>query len=57
MMLKKLSGDKQKLDLSKNIYLWYGKFYICRDKARFYEHKKDLVLLSETSILNRKKNN
>ena len=24
------------------IYLWYGKFYNCRDKGRFYEHKNDL---------------
>ena len=33
--------DRQKLDLSKYIYLWYRKFYICRDRARFYEHKND----------------
>ena len=25
----------------RSIYkLWYRKFYICRDTARFYEHKK-----------------
>ena len=34
------SVDRQKLDLSKYIYLWYRKFYICRDTAWFYEHKK-----------------
>ena len=34
------SVDREKLDLSKYIYLWYGKFYICRDTALFYEHKK-----------------
>ena len=38
--VKFISVDKQKLDLSKYIYLWYCKFYICRDTARFYEHKK-----------------
>ena len=26
----------------KYMYLWYRKFYICRDTARFYEHKKCL---------------
>ena len=34
------SFDRQKLDLSKYIYLWYRKFYICRDTAWFYEQKK-----------------
>ena len=34
------SVDTKKLDLSKYIYLWYRKFYICRDTALFYEHKK-----------------
>ena len=38
--VKVTSVDRQKLDLSKYIYLWYRKFYICRDTARFYEHKK-----------------
>ena len=38
--VKITSVDRQKLDLSKYIYLWYRKFYICRDTARFYEHKK-----------------
>ena len=38
--VKFISVDRQKLDLSKYIYLWYRKFYICRDTARFYEHKK-----------------
>ena len=38
--VKFISVDRQKLDLSKDIYLWYRKFYICRDTARFYEHKK-----------------
>ena len=35
-----ISVDRKKLDLSKYIYLWYRKFYICRDTAWFYEHKK-----------------
>ena len=39
--VKFTSVDRQKLDLSKNIYLWYRKFYICRDTAQFYEHKND----------------
>ena len=39
--VKFISVDRQKLDLSKYIYLWYHKFYICRDTARFYEHKND----------------
>ena len=38
--VKFISVDRQKLDLLKYIYLWYRKFYICRDTARFYEHKK-----------------
>ena len=38
--VKFISVDSQKIDLSKYIYLWYRKFYICRDTARFYEHKK-----------------
>ena len=38
--VKFISVDRQKLDLSIYIYLWYHKFYICRDTARFYEHKK-----------------
>ena len=38
--VKITSVDRQKLDLSKYIYLWYRKFYICRDTALFYEHKK-----------------
>ena len=39
--VKFTSVDRQKLDLSIYIYLWYRKFYICRDTARFYEHKND----------------
>ena len=39
--VKFISVDRQKLDLSKYIYLCYRKFYICRDTARFYEHKND----------------
>ena len=39
--VKCMSIDRQKLDLSKYIYLWYRKFYTCRDTARFYEHKND----------------
>ena len=38
--MKFISVVRQNLDLSKYIYLWYRKFYICRDTARFYEHKK-----------------
>ena len=38
--VKFIPVDREKLDLSKYIYLWYRKFYICRDTARFYEHKK-----------------
>ena len=34
--VKFISVDRQKLDLSKDVYLWYLKFYICR----FNEHKK-----------------
>ena len=44
--VKVISVDRQKLDLSKYIYLWYRKFYICRDTARFYEHKK-MTLVNE----------
>ena len=39
--VKFISVDRQKLDLSKYTYLWYRKFYICRDTVRFYEHKND----------------
>ena len=39
--VKFIPVDREKLDLSKYIYLWYRKFYICRDTARFYEHKND----------------
>ena len=39
--VKFISVDKKKLNLSQNIYLRYGKFYICRVTARFYEHKND----------------
>ena len=39
--VKFISVDRQKLDLSKCIHLWYCKFYICRCAARFYEHKND----------------
>ena len=38
--VKITSVDRQKIDLSKDIYLWYRKIYICRDTAGFYEHKK-----------------
>ena len=38
--VKFISVDRQKLDLSIYIYLWHRKLYICRDTARFYEHKK-----------------
>ena len=38
--VKIISVDRQQIDLLKYIYLWYRKFYICRDTARFYEHKK-----------------
>ena len=39
--VKFISVERQKVVLSKYIYLWYRKFYICRDTARFYEHKND----------------
>ena len=39
--VKFISVDSQKLDLLKYVYLWYRKFYICRDTDRFYEHKND----------------
>ena len=39
--VKFISVDRQKLDLSKYIYVWYRKFNICRDTALFYEHKND----------------
>ena len=39
--VKFTSVDRQKLDPSKYIYLWYRKFYILRDTVRFYEHKND----------------
>ena len=39
--VKFISVDRQKLDLPKYIYLWYRKFYISRDTAKFYEHKND----------------
>ena len=39
--VKFISVDRQMLGLSKYIYLWYHKFSICRDTARFYEHKND----------------
>ena len=39
--VKFISVDGQKIGLLIYIYLWYRKFYICRDTARFYEHKND----------------
>ena len=39
--VKFISVDRQKLDLSIYIYYMYRKLYICRDTARFYEHKND----------------
>ena len=44
--VKFISVDRQKLDLSKYIYLWYRQFYICRDTTRFYEHKNDPSILA-----------
>ena len=38
--VKFISLDRQNLDLSKYIYLWYRKFYICIDTAQLYKHKK-----------------
>ena len=38
--VKFISVDREKLDLSKYIYLWYRKFNICGDTALFYELKK-----------------
>ena len=39
--VKFISSGRQELDLSKYMKVWYRKFYICRDTARFYEHKND----------------
>ena len=39
--VKFISVDGQKLGLLKYIYLWYRNFYICRDTARFHDHKND----------------
>ena len=39
--VKFIPVDRQNADLLKYIYLWYRIFYICRDTARFYEHKND----------------
>ena len=39
--VKFISVDRQKLDLSKYIYLCSHKCYICRDTVWFYEHKND----------------
>ena len=33
--VKFISVDRQKPDLSKYIYLWHRKFYICRDTVQF----------------------
>ena len=38
--VKFISVDREKLHLLKYTYLWYRKFFICRDTAQFYEHKK-----------------
>ena len=46
-----ISIDRQKLDLSKEAYLWYRKFYIFRETTQFYEHKKCPSYL-EASIQN-----
>ena len=32
--VKFISVDRQKLDLSKDVYLWYLTFYICIDTAQ-----------------------
>ena len=37
--VKIISVERQKLDLSKDAYLWYRKFLNCGDTAWFYEHK------------------
>ena len=47
------SVDRQKLDLSKYIYLWYRKCYISRDTAQFYEHKKMTLVYVCLSILSK----
>ena len=48
--MKFISVDRQKLDLSKYIYLWYHEFYICRDTAGFYEHKKMTLVAHENRL-------
>ena len=35
-----ISINRQKLDLLKDVYLWYRRLYICRDTTQFYEYKK-----------------
>ena len=47
--VKFISVDRQKLDLSKYIYFWYRKFYICRDTAGFYEHKKMTLVYKDAN--------
>ena len=34
-----ISIDRQKLDLSNDVYQWYQKLFIYRDTTRFYKHK------------------
>ena len=43
--VKFISVNRQKLDLSNYKNLWYRKFSICRDTARFYEHKKMTLVI------------
>ena len=47
--VKFISVDRQKLDLL--IYIWYCKFYICSDTARFYEHKNDPLTCTQAGFL------
>ena len=46
-----ISVDRQKLDLSIYIYLWYRKFYICRYTARFYQHKNTPRIFKEYLVI------
>ena len=38
--IKFIPFDRRKLDLSKDLYLWYRNFYICSDTNPFYVHKE-----------------
>ena len=43
--VKFISVNRQKIDLSKDAYLWNRKFYICSDTTAFYEHKSEPCII------------